>query len=85
MIHEIAARMSDNRKNPEKKISAWLQAVMALLYLGSGFFLIFSEKAALMLPEDLLPWVSVALLLYGLFRFYRSWNQLKKSRPVWKD
>jgi hypothetical protein len=85
MIHEIAARMSDNRKNPGKKIAASLQAVMALLYLGSGFFLLFSKKAAIMLPEHLLPWVSAALLMYGLFRIYRSWNQLKKSRPVWKN
>lgn len=77
--------MNQDQKNPGKKIAAWLQAVMALLYLGSGLFLIFSEKASLMLPEDLLPWVSSALLLYGLFRIFRSWNQLKRTGPVWKN
>jgi ABC-type nickel/cobalt efflux system permease component RcnA len=77
--------MIRERKNPGKKIAAWLQAAMAILYLGSGFFLIFSEKAALMLSEDMLPWVSAALLFYGLFRALRAWNQLKPDRPLWKN
>lgn len=70
-------RMSVKHQAAGKKIAASLQAFMSLLYMGSGAFLFTSEKANRILPSDFIPWTAAALLLYGLFRAYRAWNQIK--------
>jgi hypothetical protein len=63
--------------HPGRKISAWLQSIMAILYIGVGIFLFSSEKAHHFLPANMLPWVAAALFFYGLFRAYRAWNHFK--------
>lgn len=73
--------MKRNHWKPGQKIAAGLQGLMALIYLGSGAFLFGSEKAGTILPalpSGMVPWIAGALLIYGLFRAYRAYNQIRK-------
>lgn len=72
--------MDNLNARPEKKITAALQALMSAIYMGCGLFLIFSDKGKLLMPADFLPYTSVALLVYGLFRAFRAWNQIRNAR-----
>lgn len=72
--------MQQEHRRPGHKIAGILQAFMSLIYLFSACWLFFSEQALRILPGMYLPWVSGALLLYGVFRAWRSWTQLKSSR-----
>lgn len=64
---------------PGKKIAAGLQSLMALIYMGCGVFLFYSEKGKLLMPSEILPYTSAALLIYGLFRGFRAWNQIRNA------
>jgi hypothetical protein len=71
--------MQSERSRPGKKIVGWLQAGMSVIYGFSGFYLLSSDNASLFLPEDLSPWIPLALIMYGAFRAHRAWMQLRNS------
>jgi hypothetical protein len=69
--------MKQKHLQPGRKLAAWLQALMALVYLAAGIYLLFPDNAGRLIPVAMMPWTSVALIIYGLFRSYRSWRQLR--------
>lgn len=69
--------MKQKHLQPGRNLAAWLQALMALVYLVAGIYLLFPDNSAQLIPVAMMPWTSVALIIYGLFRSYRSWRQLR--------
>ena len=69
--------MQTNHWNTGQKMAAGMQALMAVIYLGSGTFLFTSEQGSKIIPSSILPYAAGALLFYGLFRGYRAWNKLR--------
>lgn len=71
--------MKHRHQQPGRRITAYLQAIMAVLYLAAGLFLLLSDSSARIIPASLLPWTPAVLIAYGIFRAYRSYFQLKGS------
>jgi hypothetical protein len=72
--------MKQKHLQPGRKLAAWLQALMALVYLAAGIYILYPDNAAQLIPVAMMPWTSFALIIYGLFRCYRSWRQLRNPR-----
>jgi hypothetical protein len=73
----------DNRiyKNGAGKLLVlYLNAAMALAYLFCGLFLFFSSSASLIIGKDFRVFTASILVVYGIFRGYRAYNQYVKNR-----
>ena len=67
--------MEDNQnRNAElfKKILKYFGFIMVLIYVALGFFIIFSKLFTDALPQWQRVAVGVVLIVYGLFRAYRT-------------
>jgi hypothetical protein len=87
-IVEIAARTDRMNRTKQwktgQRLAGGINAAMSFLYMGSGIFLFRSPQGTKIVPIEMLPYVCLALVAYGVFRAFRAWNQLKpnKIRPL---
>jgi hypothetical protein len=58
-------------------IWVWLavSAMIALAYCVAGIFLIITRHSGLFLSPDMQLFLSIALILYGIFRIYRVYSR----------
>ncbi|MEM6265691.1 MAG: C4-dicarboxylate ABC transporter [Bacteroidota bacterium] len=63
------------------KVSAYLGMFMGLFFAGMGFVLPVYPPASLKgsLSPNMFYVLGFLLVVYGIFRFYRAYNQLKRS------
>jgi len=70
------------RSNPARPMILGLNICMSIAYLFCGLFLFFSPSAGKIMPAEYLKLVSLALVLYGLFRAYRAFLQFTKPKSL---
>jgi len=71
-----------SRKDQARPIVLSLNITMAIAYLVSGLFILFSPSAGRIMPESYLFTVGVALILYSCFRAYRAYVQYSKPKNL---
>jgi len=69
-------------RNPETTLQKFLKyfgLLMTLVYPGFGLYLIFSSPEQLALQPQVKLILGIMLILYGLFRFYRTYRRHFKN------
>ncbi|HMG15781.1 MAG TPA: hypothetical protein VK590_10050 [Saprospiraceae bacterium] len=61
------------------RIISYFTSLMALFYLAAGFFLMFSNDAKKMFSVKFCLIIGIGLVIYGLFRIYRSFIYYTKG------
>lgn len=64
------------RSETARRLAGIVNAVMALAYVACGLSLFFLPAAGRVIPGELCLPVAWALVLYGIFRGWRAFNQL---------
>jgi hypothetical protein len=71
----------NNRRPPGQQLAGTLNGTMSVAYLFCGSFLLISPSAGKIMPAEYLHFVGGALVVYGLFRAYRSYHQFFSKKP----
>jgi hypothetical protein len=67
---------STSRSQTARRLAGIVNMVMALAYVACGLSLFFLPSAGRVISAELRLPVAWALVLYGIFRGWRSFNQL---------
>jgi hypothetical protein len=66
---------SDNQLGTGIWVWIAVSAMIAIAYCVAGIFLIITRNSGLFLSPDMQLFLSIALILYGIFRIYRVYTK----------
>ncbi len=80
-------KRNDSPTNNFNKFANWFALIMALLYVGMGSFLLLvdEKKFNLAIPHTVKNILGGVLILYGIMRFVRLYQNSSKRNKRYED